>query len=66
MIVFILRCRSLEVIVEPGVFNDLQKIRVEQWTTQQAEERMREYNREMTVCVSIMYIDVVSEWQHFL
>ena len=41
--------RSLEVVVEPGTFDGLQKISLQKWTEQQGEEKMREKNREMTV-----------------
>lgn len=40
---------SLEVIVEPGAFEGLKKLTLQRWTTEQGEERMRAYHREMTV-----------------
>lgn len=40
---------SMEVEVAPGAFEELKKITIQQWTTAQGEERMRGFNREMTV-----------------
>ncbi|KAK7102363.1 protein DD3-3-like [Littorina saxatilis] len=39
---------SLEVMVEPGTFDSLQKVSLQKWSAEQGEQRMRTKNREIS------------------
>ena len=46
--------RSLEVVIEPGTFDSLQKLSLQKWTNEEGEKKMQEKNREITVCLCLM------------